>query len=186
MIIIGKIFHFSRCNHHTNKRLLSGLVAFIGIVFCCSFSTGLFAQQMPFPPPNQLQVYVVQDLNFGSFTTGSGGSVIISPSGIRSATGNVFLMGSAAYQAIFNVRLIPGRLIHIQLGPPIQLYRVGGGGQVTMEIGPTDKPNNQFVTTGGHPFINPVSVGGVLTVGDNTSNPAGAYQGNFSVTFIQE
>ena len=167
------------------RQLFSGIIVFVMLVFCCSFSTTLYAQQMPFPPPNQLQVYVVQDLNFGSFVTGSGGSVTISPTGMRSASGNVFLMGSAAYQAIFDVRLIPGRLVHIALGPPIQLYRVGGGGQVTMQIGPTDK-GSSFVTTGGHPFVNPVSVGGTLIVGDNTANPPGSYQGSFSVTFIQE
>lgn len=185
MIITSKILQFNKCKHLVNQQLLSVAIAFVGLIFCCFFSTGLHAQQMPFPPPNQLQVYVVQDLNFGSFVTGSGGSVIISPSGMRSSTGNVFLMGSSAYQAIFNVRLIPGRLVHIQLGPPIQLFRVGGGGQVTMEIGPTDK-GSSFVTTGGHPFINPVSVGGTLIVGDNTANPPGSYQGSFSVTFIQE
>lgn len=143
-------------------------------------------QQMPFPPPNQIQVYVVQHLNFGSFIPGnSGGSVIISPAGIRSATGTVILIGGEAQQAIFNVRLIPGRLVHIQLGPPVQLNRIGGNGSMTMTVGPSDR-GSSFVTTGGHPFINPVSIGGTLIVGNISSNPAGNYHGTFTVTFIQE
>ncbi len=143
-------------------------------------------QNMPFPPPNQLQVFAVQQLSFGSFFPGSsGGTVIVSPTGSRSSTGTVVLAGGAAYQAIFEVRLIPGRLVQIQIGPSVQLLRIGGGGMMTMQIGPTDK-GTSFVTTGGHPFRNPVGVGGTLTVGDIMANPAGSYEGSFSVTFIQE
>lgn len=143
-------------------------------------------QNMPFPPPNQLQVFAVQQLSFGSFFPGSsGGTVVVSPTGSRSSTGTVVLAGGAAYQAIFDVRLIPGRLVSIMIGPPVQLVRIGGGGMMTMQIGPTDK-GTSFVTSGGHPFRNPVGVGGTLTVGDIMANPAGSYEGSFSVTFIQE
>jgi hypothetical protein len=157
------------------------------VLFCCLLLSGkAFAQGMPFPPPNQLQVFAVQPLSFGSFYTGaSGGTIVISPGGMRSATGTVVLAGGVFHQAIYDVRLVPGRLIHIQLGPPAQLNRVGGGGFMTMEVGPTDK-GSSFVTTGGHPFINPVHVGGTLNVGDIIANPPGDYEGSFSVTFIQE
>jgi hypothetical protein len=156
-------------------------------LLCVLLFTGkTFGQGMPFPPPNQLQVFAVQQLSFGSFYTGtSGGTIVISPGGMRSATGTVVLAGGVFYQAIFDVRLIPGRLVHIQLGPPAQLNRVGGGGFMTMEIGPSDK-GASFVTTGGHPFINPVHVGGTLNVGSITANPPGDYEGSFSVTFMQE
>jgi hypothetical protein len=145
-----------------------------------------FSQGMPFPPPNQLQVFAVQQLSFGSFHTGSsGGTVEVDANGFRSATGTVVLAGGTAHQAIFDVRLIPGRLVHIQLGPQAQLLRVGGPGMMTMDIGPTDRGAN-FVTTGGHPFINPVHVGGTLNVSDINANPPGEYEGSFTVTFIQE
>ncbi|NCC74392.1 MAG: DUF4402 domain-containing protein [Sphingobacteriia bacterium] len=146
----------------------------------------IFGQQMPFPPPNQLQVFSVQQLSFGSFYTGSsGGTVVVSPEGSRTSTGTVVLAGGLAYQAIFEVRLIPGRLVHIQYGPNAQLMRIGGSGMMTMQVGPSDK-GSSFVTTGGHPFRNPVGVGGTLYVGDINANPAGNYEGSFSVTFIQE
>lgn len=145
-----------------------------------------FGQNMPFPPPNQLQVFAVQQLSFGAFHTGaSGGTVMVSSTGSRSASGSVVLAGGLAYQAIFDVRLIPGRLVQIQLGPQAQLMRIGGGGMMTMDVGPTDK-GTSFVTTGGHPFNNPVNVGGTLHVGDILANPPGSYEGSFSVTFIQE
>lgn len=144
------------------------------------------AQNSPFPPPNQIQVFSVQQLNFGSLTTGaSGGTVVVSPEGFRSSTGTVILMGGNFNQAIFEIKLIPGRLVQIILGPQIQLTRVGGGGSMNMQVGPADK-GNSFVTTGGHPFFNPVKVGGTLYVGSTAANPAGTYEGQFSVTFIHE
>jgi hypothetical protein len=179
-----KYFCTSKKQHHSlgNRVGIPVLMLFFTILIP---ATGI-GQNMPFPPPNQLQVFGVQQLSFGNFFTGSsGGTVVVSPTGSRSSTGTVVLAGGAAYQAIFEVRLIPGRLVQIQIGPSVQLLRIGGGGMMTMQIGPTDK-GTSFVTTGGHPFRNPVGVGGTLTVGDIMANPSGSYEGSFSLTFIQE
>ena len=160
-------------------------VSLVAVFFLC-FAQVLWGQQTPFPPPNQLQVYGIQELNFGSFSTGSsGGTVVISPEGFRTSTGSLILMGGNFNQAIFEVKLIPGRLVQIILGPQVQLTRVGGGGSMNMQVGPTDR-GTSFVTTGGHPFISRVKVGGRLYVGSPAANPAGNYEGQFSVTFIQE
>jgi len=94
-------------------------------------------------------------------------------------------VGGMPQAAMFIVELLPGRLVSIMTGPDVILYRVGGGGSLTMSVGPTDKGAN-FVTTSGHPFRNPVMVGGTLHVGNNASNPPGSYEGSFNVTFIQE
>jgi hypothetical protein len=169
----------------------SNLAVFLIAVFflCCGQSA--VGQQTPFPPPNQMQVYGMEELSFGSFSTGaSGGTVVISPEGFRTSTGSVILMGGAFNQAIFEIKLIPGRMVQIILGPQIPLTRIGGGGSMNMQVGPTDKGPSlleaSFVTSGGHPFFNPVNVGGTLYVGSSVANPAGQYKGQFSVTFIQE
>lgn len=128
----------------------------------------------------------MQELSFGSFSTGaSGGTVLINPSGFRSSTGSVILLGGGFYPAIFDIRLVPGRMVQIVLGLSAQLERLGGGGSMTMQIGPTDK-GSSFVTSGGHPFRNPVAIGGILYVGSDAANPPGEYQGFFYVSFIQE
>ena len=155
------------------------------------FLSGLLQRgnaQQPFPPPLQLQVYTVQYLGFGSFYTGaSGGTVQISPTGLRSTSGTVIgLTSGPGMQAIFNVRLVPGRLVHISMSNSAILTRVGGYETMTVTGFVSDKPGNSFVTTGGHPFINPVQIGATLYVGNLSSNPAGDYTGTFSVTFIQE
>ena len=159
------------------------------ILICCCLPAILpLKAQTPFPPPNQLQVFNAQGLGFGSFYVGaSGGSVIISPTGNRTTTGTV--MGLAAdpgMPAIFNIRLIPGRLVHISFSSSATLTRIGGSETMTITGFTSDKPGNHFVTSGGHPFINPVQVGGTLNVGSISANPAGNYQGFFEVTFIQE
>ncbi|MFA7489520.1 MAG: DUF4402 domain-containing protein [Mariniphaga sp.] len=158
-----------------------------GIFFwvICSYSS---YGQSPMPPPNRLQVYATQELSFGSFSTGSsGGTVIISPTGNRSVTGTVIeFMLSVGNSAIFEVRLIQGRMVHILLPTQATLTRVGSGEIMTITDFTTDKPGNGFVTTAAHPFFNTVTVGATLHVGNISSNPPGNYSGTFPVTFIQE
>ena len=168
-----------------NKALLMIISILLLIVPGSSKS---FAQGAPFPPPNQLQVFSSQGLGFGSFYTGSsGGSVTISPTGGRTTSGTVVgLMTDPGMPAIFNVRLVPGRLVHIQFDASATLTRMGGSETMIIDSFVSDKPGNSFVTSSGHPFVNPVQVGAKLNVGTISANPAGNYQGVFSVTFIQE
>ena len=167
-------------------------IGFYRMLFFIFFLTGgvfndVFAQGSPFPPPREIRVFATQELGFGGFYTGiAGGNVIISHTGSRSATGTVVLAGGLGQPAIFIVELLPGRLVNIMIYPQTTtLSRIGGGGSMTMTIGPTDK-GTSFVTSAGHPFRNPVQVGGILHVGNIVSNPAGEYTGTFNVTFIQE
>ncbi len=150
----------------------------------------VLAQGMPFPPPNQLQVFSVQGLSFGSFYVGAtGGTVeITAVTGSRSTTGSVVeLMSDPGLPAIFIVKLIPGRSVSISFGMlPVTLTRSGGGETISLIALTSDKPGNSFVTTGGHPFHNEVRIGGTLQVGSISANPSGEYQGMFNVTFNQE
>jgi hypothetical protein len=144
--------------------------------------------QSPFPPPSQLQVFANQELAFGSFFTGSsGGTGTISPSGTRSVTGTVVNLAlSPGSAAIFDLRLVPGRIVHIVFPASAQLTRIGGGETMTITNFTSDKPGNSFVTAASHPFINPVQVGATLNVQNSSVNPSGDYTGSFNVTFIQE
>jgi len=169
-----------------SNQYLANILTGVGFIITFLFPTMGKTQNMPFPPPNQMQVFTVQHLNFGSFFNGTGGGqVILSPEGFRTSTGSVLLAAGTFHQAIFDLRLIPGRWVQIQLGPATTLEHQGGGGSMSLTIGPTDRGTG-FVTTGGHPFRNPVKVGGTLTVGNSAANPPGNYSGTFYITFIQE
>lgn len=141
--------------------------------------------QNPNRPPSEIQVYAIQELAFGSFITGfSGGTVTITPQGNRFVTGTItglsVSMGSAA---LFEVKMVPGRTIHILLPEFAQLTRIGGEEIMTISNFSSDRGNN-FVTSSGNPFINPVNIGAVLNVG--AANPPGDYTGTFTVNFMQE
>ncbi len=169
------------------RRILICLHGFFILVCFLSFSGTSFGQS-PFPPPNQLQVFATQELNFGSFFAGStGGEVIVSPEGSRSTTGSVMELAlSPGMPAIFDVRLIPGRIVHISFPQSAMLTRIGSSESIMISGFMSDKQGNYFVTTSAHPFINPVKVGATLHVGGGVATRSGDYVGSFTVTFVQE
>ncbi len=176
--------------HKKKYTFFSGKPIFLYAFLTGSLLFGIFlksgAQNMPFPPPRNIVVYQAQGLNFGEFYPASGGTVVVTPSGGCSTTGGVIHSGGNCYPACLIVELLPGRMVHINYSATATLTRVGGGGSMTMVIGPTDKSEDQFVTNASHPFHTWVYIGGTLQVGSPSSNPAGDYSGSFEVTFIQE
>lgn len=147
-------------------------------------SMHLRAQEKP-PRPISVKVSTLQFLQFGSFIqAGDYGTITVDYNGSRSATGSIILpnMSSAAppTPALFLVDAEPGTLITIINNNPAFLYK--GGYKMTLTIGESSM---------GSPFITksqetPVYIGGTLEVKPLTSNPAGAYNGTFTVTFIQQ
>lgn len=167
---------------------LVNIYVLLTLISCCTTfkAYGQGGGGTPFPPPKVIKVYNIQGLAFGNFYTGSsGGTVVVNPNGTRSVTGSVMAMGGTFHQALFIIELLPGRLVQIMMDPTVTLYRNGGGGSMSMTLGPASKPN-PFVTSAGHPFHNQVAVGGTLYVGNHVSNPIGGYSGSFAITFIQE
>lgn len=137
--------------------------------------------------PGGLTVYTMQNLSFGAFTDGAtGGSVIISNSGIRSITGNVvpLNLGISYFQAIFEIDAPIGSIISILNGADATLTG-SNGGSMSMHIGGSD-PASPFITVVSQPARTQISIGGTLTVGNTASNPPGNYNGTFYITFNQE
>jgi hypothetical protein len=167
--------------------LSRGYRVFLVMAFFMAFFIRLHGQT-PSSPPNRLQVYLVQDLSFGSFFTGSsGGAVVITPEGNRTVSGTVIaLPNSPGTPAIFEVRLIPNRMVHISFPSSATFCRVGGRETMTVTGFTSDKPGNSFVTGSGQSFINTVRVGATLNAGNTADHPPGNYTGSFTVTFIEE
>ena len=143
-----------------------------------------FAQE---PPPRPVEVTVVQNLGFGAFSHGiSGGTIIISATGSRSATGTVIPLSLGIPFSAAGFRLVanPGTVITILNGPPVSLPG-SNGGAMTLTIGSSD-PASPFVIATSPPAFTPMNIGGTLTVGNSAANPPGSYSGTFDITFIQE
>lgn len=148
-----------------------------------TFTVRVNGQEKP-PKPIIVTVSTAQHLQFGSFIqTGNLGTVTVDYNGIRSATGNVLLpnIHSIVSPALFIVESHPGTLVTILNGPTVEL--IGNhGGKMTLTLGEAST-RSPFVTRS---HFTDVFIGGTLTVGPLSANPAGSYSGTFTVTFIQE
>ena len=123
-----------------------------------------------------------QTLQFGSFTAGTGGTVIVDTASARTATGGVILLTSSTFGAAsFTMSTVPyncnGRALAIvTAGPTATLTHTTLPG-VTMTV-------NTFVTNpaagGAFDDTVPMTVGATLNV--NASQAAGSYSGTYDLT----
>jgi hypothetical protein len=165
------------------KTLLSAVWGLLSIV---SFAQVNPTDSIPHDPGG-IQVYPVQNMSFGAFSTGStGGTVIISNSGTRSVTGDIVAlnMGASYFQSIFDIEAPIGAIVSILNGPDATLTG-SNGGAMTMHIGNSD-PASPFIIVVQQPTRTAVSIGGTLTVGNAAACPPGNYTGTFYITFNLE
>lgn len=156
----------------------------IPVLLFLVLSSATFAQE---DPPRPIVVTVTaQQLTFGAFTHGAiGGTVIISPTGLRSSTGDVILLGIYPFNpTLYEIVANPGTVISILNGPDAILPG-SNGGSITLTIG-NSNPASPFVTTAVPPNPNLLYIGGTITIGNSAANPPGTYSGTYDVTFIQE
>ena len=112
--------------------------------------------------------------------------MIIDPSGARSSTGDVVLLGlSYPYSAaMFEVHAHPGTIIAILNGPDAPLTG-SPSGSMNLHIGSSD-PASPFVSNVHFNVAIPLYIGGTLTVGNSVANPPGSYNGTFEITIVRE
>jgi hypothetical protein len=155
------------------------------------FHSEVFAQVLPTDTiprdPGSLSIYTLQNMHFGAFTQGPiGGTIQMSPAGIRTATGDVVLlnMGVSYFESIFEIEGIVGANISILNGPNATLTG-SNGGSMSMSIG-SSSPSSPFLNAVQPPGRTQVHIGGTLNIGAPASNPPGTYSGTFYITFNQE
>jgi hypothetical protein len=155
----------------------------LGMIY--SLSSELKAQE---PPPRPIRINATaQGLSFGAFYHGaSGGTVVITPAGARSSTGDVVLLslGIPFSAALFQVRAHRGTVISILNGPDTILSGTPSG-TMSLHIG-SSNPASPFVSNVNFNVVIPLYIGGILTVGNSVANPPGSYTGTFDVTIVRE
>lgn len=120
-----------------------------------------------------------QALAFGTFVAGSGGSVVIAPSGARSASGGLVLVSSnAGAAAQFSVAGDPNFTYAITLPSNGTVTLSDGAGNSMNVSNFTSSPSLTGQLSGAG--SQQLSVGATLNVGNN--QPTGAYSGSFIVT----
>jgi hypothetical protein len=136
-----------------------------------------------------LTFFVVDELDFGRVIAGtSAGTVVVSPDGVRTATGGVTLASGAFQPVNFAGRGRINQFVSISLATsPNRITRVGGTQQMTIDtfvIGSsptailTTTPLQFRITGAGGIFNFPV--GATLRVGANQT--PGNYVGTFRIT----
>lgn len=127
-----------------------------------------------------------QDLSFGAFAAGTGGTITISPEGVRSATSDVALMTGGQFSqgsvASFDVSGTPNANYQITLPQDGQVTLTGsqGGNMSVTTFTKSPSGQGQLDSLG----TQTVTVGGTLAVGSNQA--AGTYSGSFNVTIVYQ
>ena len=127
----------------------------------------------------ELAIQNSQELSFGSFVAGVGGSVTVATSGARSASGGVLLIPSSAGAAAqFTVTGDANATYTIQLPANDFVKLTGPGGDMVINefTGNPSGAAGQLSAGGSQALL----VGGTLNVA--SGQVAGQYSGSFSVT----
>lgn len=130
---------------------------------------------------SQIVLSNIRDLDFGRFVAGSGGTVILSASGLRSSTGAVILLNSPSVgQAAFNVsRSTNGETtesVIISLPQNGTTHLFSGSNRMAVDNFVATPAVLQSIPPGGVPL----SVGATLVV--EAGQPPGDYSGTFNLT----
>ena len=145
----------------------------------CIAGVLLFAAPVLAAAATAISAVNTQPLGFGRFAAGTGGSITMSPSGARSASGGVVLISSAVGSAAqFTVSGDPDLTYSISLPPNGTANLKTSSGQSMALSNFTSNPSGigQLSATGKQT----VSVGATLNVG--AQQAPGAYTGVFDVT----
>lgn len=122
-----------------------------------------------------------QDLNFGIFcqTDDIGGTVTVSNTGTRSATGNITFIGQTFSYAAFTITTDSINQFSLQIDKPAISLSGSNGGSMLLQIGTSNPEFPSLVI--GSPAI--VYIGGTLTLGTRSESPSGMYGGNYLLYF---
>lgn len=124
-----------------------------------------------------------EPLHFGRFTPGpNGGSVIITPDGLRTSRGTVTTAGGNHSPGRFMVTGAPGTSFTISL-PDEETVLVHQQSGNTMQVNGwiSDPPSGDAANLADGTRL--VSIGATLNIGPMEENPVGIYTGTFVLTF---
>lgn len=124
-----------------------------------------------------------QPLSFGRFSPEStGGSIIISPDGIRQSRGEVIPTGVGHSPASFYVTGHLKAQFEVLLPEgPVQIFREGGSEYMTVRDFTASNESQIWVLEDGTHVVN---LGATLEVGPIELNPTGMYSGTYSIIFL--
>ena len=132
------------------------------------------------PTASTQTISSVTSLSFGSFIAGSGGTVVVSPAGLRTSTGGVLVVGqgSGVAAAQFSVLGTANASYSITLPATGTVELSDGNGNVMALNSFVSSPAGAGTLSGGGSQA--IRIGATLVVRPN--QPPGSYAGAFNVT----
>ena len=126
----------------------------------------------------------ISQLSFGQFSPETtGGKIIMTPRGTRTATGTVKVIEGMDNPGGFSVTGEPDASISVELPKePVTLTNSNSSGKMTVTGWMTDliQQSNMSIPQSGKEQVN---IGATLIVGDYQENPVGIYKGTYNITF---
>ena len=143
----------------------------------------------PAPAPAQ-SVTVTQDLGFGAFFPGTGGTIVISTTGARSATGGVVLLTNSQFPAptaaTYAVANSAKNIKTFTLALPASATLTRSGGSQTMTVDTFTSTPAAGSSNNGRGFGGLTNGAGTIAIGAtlnvNSAQAAGTYTGTFAIT----
>lgn len=137
---------------------------------------------LPARPDNKVGIVTAtRSLALGRFVAATGGTITLTPDGVRSSTGGIILLGGgSATSAAFS-------LTESGTGTPLTWTSITLPSSATLSSGGASMTLTNFTSNPDHRFAAgapELSVGATLEVGPN--QPAGNYAGAFSVSVNYE
>lgn len=124
-------------------------------------------------------------LNFGKILPeASGGTVHITPTGERTASGSIVLMDDTYSAGRFTIAGVPNSLVSILLPQTAQrLNLANGNSEITVDGFTSNVPVGGQVVRQSDGKAE-IGIGATLYIGNGLSNPAGYYTGTYEVVFM--
>lgn len=177
-----------KTRNHILPRLIGGLLL---VLVALTSAPAAFAQtdtaEADAVVVSPLSLVPVDDLNFGNLIPGlTGGTAVVSPTGIRSVTGSVVAAGGTVSNAEFQGYGSRNRFVYISTASGTYiLNRVGGGASMTMRtltlqadnLTPTFFPGLFRIAS---TDVITLRIGATLDVGP--SQQSGVYEATFPIT----
>lgn len=155
----------------------------IQLSLIAAFMTGSsLAVAAPGCNPSLQKVTALQNLAFGTAgALAGGGTVDVAPTGFRSSTGNVYLLGGTWFNAVFQIEGCENNVVTITLPTTGEILRGAGGNKITINNFtsiPTVTQSYTLDATG----IMTINVGASLLL--NAFQAAGDYSGNIAIDVV--
>ena len=131
-----------------------------------------------------LTAYETEQMNFGRFSPEmTGGNIVLSPDGTRSAQGTIILASGPHNPGRFTITGAPEAAFSIQLPPgqAVLEHQITGNTMIVQEWVSDPPANAEALTLPNGSRI--ISIGATLSVGPVEDNPVGLYAGTFELTF---